>query len=288
MIVCLHFKRVRLLLHRYLVPGLCVSAIAFGGCALPATTAPSSPAMDSATKEPMATVSMEPSTQVGDVTAVYVTVTNLRPDLYQENEVIALQAHAVAQSGGEVNRLDVDHAIEKAGAADKLLAALGDRSFEVALPPNEALDASTGRCCVPAPELSGAVKAAGVVIGVPLLIMLAPLLRGDKIMEAVFADDKEKIEDKEFPVGRYNTRDMNTLDNFIEPQRSWKGYLFFPRGSYSTLEITAAAIVPPETRCGWLGCPSLSAFDAVSQQILRGESLTLRQPETIPCPWRQQ
>ena len=81
MIACLRFNRVLRLVHRYVVPGLCASAIALGGCALPATTAPSGPATDSATTGPMATVTMEPpSIQVGDVTAVYITVTSLRPD----------------------------------------------------------------------------------------------------------------------------------------------------------------------------------------------------------------
>jgi len=287
MIVSLSFKRVRRLLHRYVVPGLCASAIALGGCVSIATIEGPpfegppklavSPAADSATKEPMATVSMEPSIQVGDVAAVYVTVTNLRPDI-----VVVLQAHAVAQSGGRVDRLDVDHAIEKAGAADKLLAALGDRSFEVAAFP-------------PAPELSGAAQAAAVVVAVaavPLLLLLLPIAPNfpQAVIQDAMAGDKEKIEDKEFPAGPYKelSTGRRVVSYFMNSQSLWKGYLFFPRGSYSTLEITAAAIVPPETRCGWLGCPSLSAFDAVSQQILRGESLTLRQPETIPCPWRQQ
>jgi len=42
MIVYRSFKRVRLLLHRYVVPGLCATAIALGGCALPSTTVPGS------------------------------------------------------------------------------------------------------------------------------------------------------------------------------------------------------------------------------------------------------
>ncbi len=70
MIVCLRFKRVRRLLHRYAVPGLCASAIALGGCAVPATTAPPGPSADSTIKGPMATLSMEPPIQVGDATAV--------------------------------------------------------------------------------------------------------------------------------------------------------------------------------------------------------------------------
>ncbi len=80
MIACLRFNRVLRLVHRYVVPGLCASAIALGGCAVPATTAPSGLATDSATKGPIATVTTEPPIQVGDVTAVYITVTSLRPD----------------------------------------------------------------------------------------------------------------------------------------------------------------------------------------------------------------
>ncbi len=37
MIVCRSFKRVRRLLHRYVAPGLCASAIALGGCTEAAT-----------------------------------------------------------------------------------------------------------------------------------------------------------------------------------------------------------------------------------------------------------
>jgi hypothetical protein len=77
---------------------------------------------------------------------------------------------------------------------------------------------------------------------------------------------------------------------FIKPQRSWKGYLFFPRGSYSTLEITAGAIDSAvlEKRTGLASLTRVSASVAVAQQIDRGESPTLRHTETIRCPWRQQ
>src|SRR5260370_18355358 len=116
MIVSLSFKRVRRLLHRYVVPCLCASAITLGGCAVPATTAPSGLATDSAIRGPMATVTMEPPIEVGNVTAVYITVTNLTPDLVPGsflNEVIVLQSHAVPQSGGQVDRLDLYHSIEQ-------------------------------------------------------------------------------------------------------------------------------------------------------------------------------
>ena len=162
MIACLRFKRVRRLFHCYVVPGLCASAITLGGCAVPATTAPPSPATGSTIEGPIATVTMEPPIQVGDVTAVYITVTSLRPDVaafsLQVNEVYVLQAHAVAQSGGQVERLDVDHAIEKAGAADKLLAALGDRSFE----------GSSFEDVESPPLTSGAAKAAAAAAAVLL------------------------------------------------------------------------------------------------------------------------
>jgi hypothetical protein len=224
----------------------------------------------------MATVSMEPPIQVGDVTAVYVTVTNLRSGPYQENDVIVLQAHAVAQSGGQVDRLDVDHAIEKAGAADKLLAALGDRGFDdVAFPP---------------PPEPSATKKAAVAVGLLLLApILAPLLL-PKLFELpadyAFGDfsDKQQIKNKEFPVVQ---RHGGAAD-FIKPQRSWKGYLFFPRGSYSTLEVTAGALdsVVPEKRTSLASLIPVSAASAVAQQLDRGESPTLRHAETVRCPWR--
>jgi hypothetical protein len=282
MIVCLRFKRVQRLLHHYVVPGLCASALALGGCALPSTTAPGGPASDSAMKGPIAAVSMEPSIQVGDVTAIYITVTNLRSDLdplsgYQNDQVIVLQMRAVAQSRAQVDRLDVDHAIEKAGAADKLLAALGDRGFEdVEFPPP--------------PEPSAAKKAA-VAIGVLLLApILAPLLLqklSELPVDYAFGDfsDKQQIKSKEFRV----VQPHGGAADFIKPQRSWKGYLFFPRGSYSTLEITAGALdsVVLEKRTGLASLIAVSPASIVAQQLDRGESPNLRHTETLRCPWRQ-
>jgi hypothetical protein len=229
----------------------------------------------------MATVSMEPPIQVGDVTAVYVTVTNLLPfdAIYDENgQVIVLRAHAVAQSGAQVDRLDVDHAIEKAGAADKLLAALGDRGFDdVAFPPP--------------PEPSGTKKAAAAAallvlapIWIPLVIQKASELPVDYAFGDFSA--KQQIKNKEFPVVQLHRGEAE----FIKPQRSWKGYLFFPPGSYSTLEITAGAIDSAvlEKRTGLASLIPVSASVAVAQQIDRGECPTLRHIETIRCPWRQQ
>lgn len=293
MIHCLRFKRARLLVHCYVVPGLCASAIALAGCALPATTAPPSPGTDSATKEPMATVSMEPPIQVGDVAAVYVTVTNLRPvdvtvtdrpvDMtgHQVNEVIVLQAHAVAQSGGQVDRLDVDHAIEKAGTADKLLAALGESGSGVAKP-----EPSGGGSWGPSIAFIG-----GFLALAPLSIPALATYLAVAYARGEFTD-KKKIEDKEFQVAQYIANQSPWEKDFIQPQVSWKSYLFFPRGNYSALDITVGAIddssVPPETRCGgWLGICWIAPV-AVAHQIDRGESPTLRHTETIRCPWRQE
>jgi hypothetical protein len=78
MIDCLRFKGVRRLFHRHVVPAVCAIATALGGCAIPATNVPSSPATDSVMRQPMAAVTMAPPIEVGDVSAVYVTVTNLR------------------------------------------------------------------------------------------------------------------------------------------------------------------------------------------------------------------
>jgi hypothetical protein len=80
MIDCLSFKRVWRLLHRYVVPGLCASAISLGGCAVRATT--------------------------------------------------VSKAYAVRESGGRIEPLKLGLAIEKAGGADKLFAALGGRGLQ--------------------------------------------------------------------------------------------------------------------------------------------------------------
>lgn len=40
MIVCFRFKRVRRLLHRYVMPGLCAATIAFAGCVAQVVTTP--------------------------------------------------------------------------------------------------------------------------------------------------------------------------------------------------------------------------------------------------------
>jgi hypothetical protein len=214
---------------------------------------------------------MEPSIQVGAVTAVYITVTNLRSDLgtSSDDQVIVLQTRAVAPSGAQVDRLDVDHAIEKAGGADKLLAALGDRGFDdVAFPPP------------PTPEPSAAKTAAGVAVLLllaPILVPFLPLLLPGSA--PAFSD---QIKDKEFRVAqRYGI-------DFIEPQRSWQGYLFFPRGSYSILEITVGALdsVVLEKRTGLASLIAVSTARTVAAQLDRGESPTLRHTETLRCPWR--
>jgi len=210
---------------------------------------------------------MEPSIQVGDVSAVYITVTNLQSD-----QVIVLQTHAVAQSGAQVDRLDVDHAIEKAGAADKLLAALGDRGFEnVEFPPP--------------PEPSAAEKAfvaAGLLLLAPIWV---PLLLGGLPVDYAFGDfsDKQQIKNKEFRI----VQPHGGAAEFIKPQRSWKGFLFFPRGSYNTLEITAGTIDSVSKRGKGLGgLITLDAADTVAQQLYRGESPTVGYSETLRCPWR--
>ncbi len=188
--------------------------------------------------------------------------------------MIVLQAHAVAQSGGQVERLDVDRAIEKAGGADKLLAALGDRTFETV-----------------APELSGAQ----VVVGSAAAILLAPVwvpalvVGGAILLPFALAtgafSNQQKIKNKEFPVGPgvenvgaeliLGQLSQSREIDFIMPQNSWKGYLFFPRRSYTTLAVTAGAI------------DDLAERDKTVVQIDQGESPTLRYSETLRCPWRQ-
>jgi len=127
MIACLRFKRVRRLLHRYVVPGLCASAITLGGCAVHATTAPPTEQKEpvaTETQTPITTVTAERAIQVGDVDAVYVTLTTFRP-------IVVSKAYAGSESGGRIEPLKLGLAIEKAGGAHKLLTALADRGFSL-------------------------------------------------------------------------------------------------------------------------------------------------------------
>jgi hypothetical protein len=94
MIVCLRFKRVRRLLHRYVVPAICAATTALAGCYAPAMAPPSQQKEPVATltKTPITAVTAEPTIQVGDVDAVYVTLTTFR-------SIVVSKAYAVSKSG---------------------------------------------------------------------------------------------------------------------------------------------------------------------------------------------
>src|SRR5713101_4361813 len=85
-----------------------------------------------------------------------------------------------------------------------------------------------------------AAAAAALLVLAPIWIPLVIQKASELPVDYAFGDfsAKQQIKKKEFRVVQRHGGGAK----FIKPQRSWKGYLFFPRGSYSTLEITAGAI----------------------------------------------
>jgi len=285
LIACLLYKRVRCLLHRYVVPGLCASAIGLGDCAVPPTTASPTEQKEPVailTNTPITTVTAEPAIRVGGVDAVYVTLSTFRP-------VIVSRAYAVSQSGGRIEPLKLGPAIEKAGSADKLLAALGDRGFQSKKEPRKfdlgpvrsanshcvvrtaflipfapfalffptafslSADAILGDCALRTTEQAAAYKAAAEKAEAEQAAgEAAAEVAYHKRIAATFSDE-QKIEDEELLQVPY-------LPLTAEER---KGYLFFPRGSYAALELP----VEEADRAAVNGKPS---------------TVMLR------CPWRQQ
>jgi len=122
-------------------------------------------------------------------------------------------------------------------------------------------------------------------VWVPALVVGGAILLPFALATGAFSN-QQKIKNKEFPVGRgvenvgaeliLGQLSQSREIDFIMPQNSWKGYLFFPRGSYTTLAVTAGAI------------DDLAERDKTVVQIDQGESPTLRYSETLRCPWRQE
>jgi hypothetical protein len=266
MIVSLSFKRVRCLLHRYVVPGLCASAIALGGCAVPPTTAPPTEQKEPVailTKAPITTVTAEPAMRVGDVDAVYVTLTTFRP-------IIVSRAYADSHSGGRIEPLKLGLAIEKAGGADKLLAALGGRGVQSEKVDPEKDDLGPVRSANSHCVVRTGFLVAVVAIGLPVELASIGSAPGGEILGSLFdailgdcelptaeqaaanrAAAKNAAADKAAEEVAYHKRLFATFsdEQKIEDEEllqvpyvlltaeERKGYLFFPRGSYTALEL---------------------------------------------------
>jgi hypothetical protein len=189
----------------------------------------------SASKALLATVSMEPPIEVGDVTAVYITVTNdsSNSDPFTVALLELHWPHAVDKSGKRVDRLDTDQAIERAGGGEKMLAALGSRGNEVRRP----LAHKIARYVLMAPVIP--MWSPGLLVAGPVALIYSSLQEPEYRRRL-------NVEAKEFqlnpteldPFGSPLLTDLGPPVSGLLPLWSEKGYVFFPRGSYTALEVT--------------------------------------------------
>jgi len=235
-----------------------VIAIASEGCVAPPVSAPVIPVTSAATKQPMVIVALEPSIQVGDVSAVYVTATFPSPyppvsgldwvnPWASSNHVTVLQLKvpsAVSQSVDLIQPLDIDTAIAKAG---------GEKNLSSALDPVH-LSSARHR---------GATKAAvgtflGSFISAPT-ILISPVTTAGMAAYHAWNRGKTQLEDVSFPqspLGIVNEKagyfHWERIDFLSDGGPGAVGYLFFRRGNYSALEVTVEAPGATETiRCAW-------------------------------------
>jgi hypothetical protein len=196
---------------------------------------------------PNFTVSMDAAIEVGGVFAVYTIVTNTASsaDPLGTTKIVMQWPQAVTFKGQRVNRLDAGEAMEKAGGGDKLLLALGDRGSELKEP------------------LSSRI--AGDVLAAPILPILAPglLVAGPAALiysstQGPAYQQRLKIDAKEFqlsptrlaPFGsRLLTFAEPPIDGLL-PQWSERGYIFFPLGDYTALEVRAQEFHNSDTQGG--------------------------------------
>lgn len=174
---------------------------------------------------------MAPSIDVGDVTAVYVTVTNesTGSDPLSVTLMELRWPRAVDASGRRVDRLDAEQAIQKAGGADKLLAALGSRANAVDRPLAHKIADYTP-----------------LAIWSPVLVVADLAARAYSSLQAPGSQQRLKVEAKEFqlyparldPFGSPALTYAGSQVDGLPPLWSEKGYVFFPRGSYTALEMT--------------------------------------------------
>ncbi|HUN58082.1 MAG TPA: hypothetical protein VMU41_08200 [Candidatus Binataceae bacterium] len=183
---------------------------------------------------PNFTVNMDSAIEVGKVYAVYVTVTNTasNADPLGTTKIVLQWPQAITFRGQRVNRLEAPAAMELAGGGDKLLAALGDRGSELKKPLSD--------------------RVAGDVLGAPVIPILAPGLivagpaawiyhstQGPEYREQLKVDAKE-FQLSPTRLDPFGTRLLTLAEPPIDgllPQWSEQGYIFFPLGDYTWLEV---------------------------------------------------
>jgi len=212
----------------------------------------------------MVTVALEPSIEVGDVTAVYVTTTLESPGppisgldwvnpWAKANHITLLQLkvpNAVSQTGDLVQPLSLGAAAARAGGYDKLSSALNQVHLSEA-------------------RHSGAIKGAiGSFIGGFEVFPPLGLVGGFATAVGHLTDlGESQLADVSFP--EQPLGQVNELDGYFQIEtfagNTWKpagrvGDLFFPRGTYTALEVKVAEYDP--------------------------SSKTLGPGDTVRCPWR--
>jgi hypothetical protein len=211
-----------------------LTVLLMAGCASPSETSVGMVAGPT-TRSSVVALSMEPSIEVGDVAAVYVTVSN---ELSNADPlgVTLLELHwprAVDKFGKRFDRLDTNQAIEKAGGDDKLLAALGNRGKEVERP----LGQKIARDMLMAPVIP---------IWIPGLLVAGPVALIYSSLQEPQDHQHSKVLAKEFqlnptmldPFGSHMLTYADPPLDGLPPSWSERGYVFFPRGSYAALEVT--------------------------------------------------
>jgi hypothetical protein len=215
----------------------CLLGFLYGVPSFAADSHPNSPKQPAPPKEkvfPNFTVNMDSAIKVGGVYAAYITVTNTASnvDPLGTTRIVLQWPQAITFKGQRVNRLEAPAAMELAGGGDKLLAALGDRGSELKQP------------------LS--TRIAGDVLAAPIIPILAPglIVAGPAAWIYHSTQGPEyrarlKIDAKEFqlsptrldPFGsRLLTFAEPPIDGLL-PQWSEQGYVFFPLGDYTFLEV---------------------------------------------------
>jgi hypothetical protein len=220
-----------------LLPFSCLLGLLYCVPVIAAENRPNAPKQAAPSKEkvfPNFTVSMDAAIEVGKVYAAYVTVTNTasNADPLGVTRIVLQWPQAVTFKGQRINRLEPSDAMELAGGGDKLLAALGDRGSELKRP------------------LSNRI--AGDVLAAPIIPIVAPglLVAGPAAWIYQSTQGSEyrvrlKVDAKEFQLSPtrldpFGTRLLTFAEPPIDgllPQWSEQGYVFFPLGDYTLLEV---------------------------------------------------
>jgi hypothetical protein len=196
---------------------------------------------------PNFTVSMDAAIEVGRVYAAYVTVTNTatNADPLGTTLIVLQWPQAITFKGQRVNRLEAPAAVELAGGGDKLLAALGDRGSELKRPLSS--------------RIAGDVLAAPIIpILAPGLLVAGPAALIYRSTQGPEYRERLEIDAKEFQLSPtrldpFGTRLLTFAEQPIDgllPQWSEEGYVFFPLGDYTLLEVSGQEFHNSDTTGG--------------------------------------